>query len=285
MCRIYTLLEILWWSLLAQWMRFVYTRGWDAWWTYKLLPRFYKGAPEWFTCGWAWASLWDDNLVDCNPGTGKCRPNTAFYLHYRRVARDRFQDWIDDAADTVARPLVNAVSALLGTLYHGYTTFSTWINAIRGRVGSWVPWWADHLAHAAVRLFDWLPSDITAGLVSFYDKFVAWYEATKLWVQVHYDAAKNWVANVAPDLTAGYITVRNWYDVVATWVTNFKADPYGTVASWLGAAWTTWIVLRYAIVDFYNNVWVPYKITLHDFLADPLGWTYDRVEDELIRRW
>lgn len=276
---IYSLLSILWWNLVGQYMYYVYAKlSLTTFWVHRFLPRFDPGPPQWWLDTWHVYAWWDDNL-------DSRIPNTAFVLLYRQAAQERFRDWINDAANTVAQTLVDAVSNLLGILYHGYTTFSDWLSALRGRVGTWVPDWADHLAHAATLLFGWLPSDITSGIVSFYDKFVAWYEVTKSWVRVGYDAAKNWVANVAPMLTAGYITIRNWYDIVATWVTNFKADPYGTVAGWLGAPWTTWIVLRYAIIDFYNNIWVPFKATLHDFLADPLCWMYDRVEDELIRRW
>lgn len=284
-CDIYPLLSILWWNLLAQWMKFVYTRGWSEYWTYFFLPRFDKGAPTWFTCGWAWAELWDDNLKDCVTYRKKCRPSPIFYLHYRRVARDRYSDWVAQAAKNVATPLVDAVSTLLGTLAHSYTTFSSWLEAIRTRVGTWVPTWADNLASAASKLYNWFPAAIRRATATWGDIWDDIKTAVKDWATARFDAARLWVANTSSWLVAGYNTVRTWYDNTASWLTKFKEDAYGKIVGWLGAPWNflkgAWWQLR----KFYNEVWSPYKVTLHDFLADPLGWLYDRVEEELIRRW
>ncbi len=276
---IYSLLNVLWWNLTGQYMYYLhFSLSLSPFWTRMLLPRFWTGPPQWWLDSGYRPEQWTANLTSGIP-------NHYFASYYRSAARARFQDWIENAADRIATPLVNVVATLLGYLYHGYPTFSAWLIAIRGRVGAWVPSWADHLAHAAVRLFDWLPSDITAGVVSFYDKFVAWYEVTKSWARVQYDTARNWVANIAPWLIAGYSTVRTWYDLVSTWVTNFKNNPYGTVAGFLGYAWTALEGMYWDLSVFMNTVWVPFKITLHDFLADPPGWMYDKVEDELCRRW
>jgi len=276
---IYSLLSVLWWNLVGQYMYYVYVKlSLTTFWIHRFLPRFNPGPPQWWLDTWHVYAWWNDNLDNRVP-------NVHFVSFYRRAAKDRFRDWINDAADTIARVLVDAVSGLLGSLLHGYTTFSTWIESIRNIVGTWTPWWASTLAAGLTLLYDWLPLDIVSGAVSFYDKFVAWYTATLSAAATLYDTARTWVANIAPGLVNRFEIIRSWFDSVGTWVTNFKADPYGTVVGLLGTAWTAWTGIKDDIVDFYNNVWVPYKITLHDFLADPLGWTYDRVEDELIRRW
>jgi len=141
------------------------------------------------------------------------------------------------------------------------------------------------MMEALWNLWGWFPGDIRDNVVSWYDKFVAWYNAAISWAQSRYETTKVWVANTGAWLVAGYNTVRAWYDSSHDWLDDFRYNIYDRITAWLGPPWTflynTWQQLQ----SFYNNVWVPYQVTLHDFLADPLGWLYDRVEAELIRRW
>lgn len=276
---IYSLLSVLWWNLVGQYMYYIYAElNLSTFWQRMLLPKFDPGPPQWWRDSWWYAGWWNQNLDNRVP-------NPIFAMFYREAARDRYRDWVKDAADQIATPLVNTLARLLGILWHGYASFSDWINAIRGRVGTWVPWWTSTLAAGLALLYGWLPSDIVSGAVSFYDKFLAWYETTKSWAQVNYDAAKTWVANNASWVIDWINFLGNWWYAAGEWLTAFKDDPYAVIAAALGPAWSIWTGIYGGIRDFYNNVWVPYKITLHDFLADPLGWVYDRVEDELIRRW
>lgn len=288
-CDIYPLVNILWWNLLGQWMHFIYTKvfSWVSEFYYPylewLLPRFTKGAPTWFTCGWAWADLWNDNLKNCTGDPPRCRPNTAFVLHFRKVAKDRYEDWVADKAGTIAGVLVDAVSVLLGSLLHGYTTFSIWIDAIRGRVGTYVPWWTTTLAAGLVWLRSKFPTAIRDATSTWDDIWGSIKTAVKDWAKARFDAAIAWLNNTVSALVTGYNTVRAWYDLVSTWVTNFKNNPVGTVVGWLGAAWTAWTGVRTGIVNFYNNVWVPFKVGLHDFLDHPVLWMEDRVTEEVTQ--
>jgi len=276
---IYSLLSILWWNLIGQYMYYVYVKlSLTLYWVHQLLPRFNPGPPQWWLDTWHVYAWWNDNLDDRVP-------NTAFVLYYRRAAKDRFEDWIKNAADSIARPLVNAVLWLLGSLLHGYTTFSAWINAIRARVGTYIPWWATSLANAAMRLYHWLPLAVRQATATWSDIWEGIKAAVKDWARARFDAAMTWVANTAPWVFAWVDYLSTWYYATGEWLTNFKNNPYSVMVAILGTAWSTWMSIYVGILNFYNNVWVPYKITLHDFLADPLGWVYDRVEDELIRRW
>lgn len=286
-CGIYPLLDILKWNIRGQWMHLLYTKVFPGLWDVvynvlkHLLPRFNKGAPGWFTCGWAYASLWDNNLTECATYRRKCRPNTAFALYYRTVAKDRLEDWIKNAADNVARPLVNALSGLLGSLLHGYATFSNWIESIRNIVGTYVPWWTTTLAAGLVWLRLKLPGAIRDATSTWSDIWEDIKTAVKDWAKTRFDAAMTWVANTAPGVVTWINTLGAWYNLVSAWVNAFKDNPYGTIAGTLGAAWDflsgSWTGLR----NFYNTVWVPFKVDLHDFLDHPMLFLYDLVDDEI----
>jgi len=276
---IYSLLSVLWWNLVGQYMYYIYAKlNLSPFWTRMFLPKFDPGPPQWWRDSWWYAGCWNQNLDNRVP-------TAIFVMFYREAARDRYRDWVEDAADRIATPLINTVRRLMGILWHGYTTFSDWINAIRGRVGTWVPWWTSTLAAGLTLLFDWLPSDITSGLVSFYDKYLAWYEVTKSWVRATYDAAVTWASDAWDWVINTGGQLNNWWLGIRDFLDGFFHYHVPWVKSWLGDPWSflagAWDGLR----NFYNNVWVPFKVILHDFLADPLGWMYDRVEDELIRRW
>lgn len=278
MKTIYSLLGILWWNLVGQWMYYVYSRGWSEWWTYQFLPRFDPGPPQWWLDTWHRYAWWNNNLVDH-------RPNTAFVLFYRRAAKDRFSDWIEDAADRIASPLFDAINTLLGAIPQAVVTFSDWIKLVSSRVGTWIPIWTTNLATGLNYLKMKLPQSIFSPPYTWTSIWDSIKTAVKDWAEDRFDAAMTWVANNAPWVVDWIDFLATWYYAAGEWLTAFKEDPYTVIAAALGVAWSTWTGIYSSINDFYNTCWVPYKITLHDFLADPLGWVYDRVEDELCRRW
>jgi hypothetical protein len=278
--RIYPLVDILWYNLLGPWMKYVFSKIRNPNYRSHFLPHFCKGAPDWFKETWQWTHVWDNNLYDCNASNCDCRPSLNFALLFRAAARDRLEDWIANKSRGIAEPLVNAVSNLLGSLAHGYTTFSSWLEIIRSRVGTWKPWWSTNLANAADKLYSWLPASIRGNHSTWGELWESIKEDVRNWASLQFDAAKTWVANTAPWLITGYNTVRAWYDLVSTWITSFKNDPYGTVAGWLGIAWTYWLTIRDEIANFYNDVWIPFKVSLHDFLDHPVLWLYDRFDEE-----
>jgi len=274
----YSLIDILWWNLIGGWMDFIFHYVSSAYFRERLLPTFSTTAPQWWKDSWGHSYNWYHHLTD---GV----PDGAFAWYYRHAARDRYSDWLNAMADAVARPLTDAIYHLLGNIKYGYTRFSDWLTAIRGRVGSWVPWWTTTLAAGMEFLHSLFPLDIRDGIVSWYDKFVAWYNAAISWAQTRYEATRVWVANTGSWLVSGYNTVRDWYDCSWGWLDDFRYNIYARITAWLGPPWYFLAGAWWELQNFYNTVWVPYRATLHDFLADPLGWLYDRVEDELVRRW
>jgi len=275
---IYPLLNILWWNLVGQWMHFVFTHIASTYIRPRVLPRFSTTAPQWWKDSWGHSYNWYHNLTNGVPGV-------LFVWYYARAARDRFSDWIRNAADTVARPLVDAVRGLLGNLLYGYTKFSDWIRAIQVRVGSWVPWWTSTLAAGLDYLWNRLPGDIRDGTISWYTKFSAWYNAAISWSQSRYESVRVWVVNTGAWLVSGYNTVRAWYDSAHGWLDDFRLNTYARITARLGVTWTRAVTFFTSAGTFWYNLWGFYAADIGAFWADPLGWLYDRAEDELVRRW
>lgn len=284
-CDIYPLLDVLWWNLLGQWMVFLYKKVFPYVYAKYLLPKFNKGAPTWFTCGWAWWELWDYNLKDCATYRKKCIPNSAFALHFRNVAKDRLADWIKNAAKGLVDVLNDAIDLILGPLLHAYTSFSNWIESIRNIVGTYVPWWTTTLAAGLVWLRLRFPTAIRDATSSWDDIWDGIKAAVADWAKLRFDAAVaagtdawDWVFSTGEWLNNWWLGIREFLD-------DFFTFHVARVQEWLGDPWAflagAWPELRI----FYNAVWVPFGVTLYEFLADPLLWIYDRIEDELIRQW
>ena len=238
----------------------------------------YGGPPTWwhyFYTQWDW---WNNFYANYVPTPSLI--NLACRGTWRLIGL-----WVDEVGDWAKDTAQDVVRGWIGYVKYGLVTFSDWIYWLEGVTGIYVPWWALSLADAATRLHNWLPSDIRSALISWYDKFLGWYNAANAWALGQFQAARNWVANTAPWLLTGYNTVRAWYDNVANWVTNFRNDPYGTVVGWLGGAWTAWTGVCTGIVDFYNNVWQPFKVDVFAFFDHPMLFLYDKVEDYLCERW
>ena len=158
-------------------------------------------------------------------------------------------------------------------------------------MGTFVPTWTSNLATGLNYLKMKLPQSIFSYPYTWDSIWDGIKTTVKDWVRSIYDDARNWVANTAPWLIAGYNTVRTWYNLVSTWVTNFKNNPYVTVAGWLGPAWSIWTGIYGSINEFYNTVWVPFKTDLHNFLDHPWLWMQDRIDEEVtehlgsLSRW
>lgn len=270
---IWPLLSILWWILVGEWMKYVFDKVRTALWRRHLLPEFGDTAPGWWIEVNQWQWLWSVNLT---AGV----PNYSFGVLWRGAARVHFDNWISDKADRAADLVNVAIRATLGFVQHFYTSFSDWIEAIWDRVGTYVPWWATSLANAATKLYNWFPEAVVNGWKTWDIIWAGIKGEVWSWALARFDAAKEWVANQAPWVIDWINFLGTWYNAVGEWITNFKNDPYGAVAGWLGVAWSAWVGIRVDIVDFYNNVWSPYKVTLHDFLDHPALFLYDVLEEE-----
>jgi len=278
---IYDLRDILLWIVRGWWQYFVLRHNLYRW---LRLPESLTAPDFWldYFSHYQWYNYLDSDG----------RPNHIIWAsRYRTCATSAFNAWMGVQTRRFRDEAVSLVRNFTGTLLYGYITFSTWIDVIWNRVGTYLPWWASSLASAAVQLYDWFPLSIVNAWKSWDTIWAEIKGDVWSWALARFDAAKNWVANHAPWVIDWINFLATWYNAVGAWVTAFKGDPYGTVVGWLGVAWSTWLSVQAGIVNFYNSVWVPFSTDLHDFLDHPMLFLYDVFDDEVdnyietLSRW
>lgn len=193
--------------------------------------------------------------------------------------------WVEEVGEWIREAVESNVRGWIGYVNYNFYTFSDWIHWLEDITGGLYPLWSSSLHNAVSRLYQWLPTDIVNATATWLAKFEHWYHTGNAWAWGQFEAAKTWVNNTAPWLVSGYRTVRNWYDSVGTWVMNFRNNPYGTIAGWLGSPWVKWVVICDSIVSFYNNVWIDFQQDMYAFFDHPMLWLYDKTEDYLCERW
>jgi len=264
--------QILGWWLDGLWRHICATLG-MTW----FLPENESPPAFWYE----WFSWWDW-IWNLSP-TGKV--NSTITRNWLWACHRFWGRWTEAVADDARLFATSTVRGWYGYVLHGYETLQEWVDAIRGRVGTWVPSFATNLAQAAYLLWLWLPADITSGLVSFYDKFSAWHDAALDWVRGYVDTAKAWAYGAYAWVLGMGETLKVWYNNVHAWLDDFRANTYWRVTQLLGNTWTWTQVFFESAGIFWYNQWAWYGAEIGAFWGDPLGWLYDRVEDELCRRW
>jgi len=66
---------------------------------------------------------------------------------------------------------------------------------------------------------------------------------------------------------------------------HFRWNPKPYVLAWLGPDIGKLLTFARDCVTFYYNLWGSGWRTLGDFVADPLGFLYSRLEQALTDRW
>ena len=235
-------------------------------------------APPWFTevyPDWLWDYYLDQER----------RPTETWLYNYNYAAKETLHDWLDQLKSDAVSDAGNWVWSWTGGPDHGYSTLADWLEAIRTRVGTWVPTWADNLASGLNDTFYRLPQAIRNATASWDDIWNNIKDSVKSWAQDRYDDAKTWAINAWNWVTQQGNTLTSWYDNVASWVNAFKQDPYGTITGWLGATWGKLHTFAQNALDFYYNLWGSYAQRLSDFLADPGQFIVDWLEQRLIQLW
>jgi len=123
-----------------------------------VVPVIQPAAEPWSPPGW-FTDVWPDWLwwyyLDSDS-----RPTETWCHNYIYAARVQMQRWIERRSDQARDTALEWVRAFTGWVAHGYSTFQDWLEAIRERTGTWVPWWSDSLADAASVLWLKLPDAI-----------------------------------------------------------------------------------------------------------------------------
>lgn len=227
-----------------------------------------------------WSYVWWNH--DLDPAR---RPNRSWLRRWMTAVKEAFRVKVESVGDLARDAATRHVRGWLGWAQYGYTTFQAWIGVVESRVGAWVPGWASDLADAARRLYNWLPSEIRNSWQT-WDGI--WDEIKGLvwrWVTDRYEHARtlaywaqDWIIWLANVLVA-------WYNNAHAFLDDFRHNARARVLSWLGAEYRRLLAFGANCLDFYFSLWSVHAQTLAAFLADPLGWLYNRAEDELVRRW
>jgi len=139
-------------------------------------------APSWFLLSfpsWMWYSYLDSDR----------RPTETFLYNYRYAANVVFQRWLEVLKATAITGATAIVWGWTGGPKYGYPTLSSWLESLRGRIGTWVPYWTTTLANGLESLYLKIPFSIRHGLSSWGDIFDDIKEAVKGWVIERYDQA------------------------------------------------------------------------------------------------
>lgn len=234
-------------------------------------------------------------------GETVCQYYLYNWRHYVSEAWDRLTqervEWARNAA-------VNIVRTFTGWVQHGYANFAAWIEAIRNRVGTWVPYFASHLAGAIQITWGRLPTVIRDGRRTFTEWANGLIDDATDWIEGAINAAKK-IANDAWNwITSTGSTLKDWWDAAHAWLDDLRSnfttrvkgalgsvwgwlvafwnDPYGTVAGWLGDAWRKVLTFSKGAFTFWYNLWANYADDLGEFLTNPFQFLYERAEDWII---
>ena len=268
-------------------------------WRSRLYP-LSDSAPHWYRFSYP-TRVWKEALDSHN------RPTSEFLRYYIRAIWRWFVHKLREAWSDAIRAVEATIRTLLGSLAYNFPTFHAWLVFVYEKMGAAVAIWSWNLADGINRLYEWVPYGLREGIQSWLDIFQYWYGRAKEWVIVQYGFALaraidawNWVIDVGDSLSAWYDATKAWVldwaqnaaervrGVLGSawaWLVSFYNDPGGTVLGLLGPAWTALVSWYEGPLTFYYNLWGSYATMLGDFLGDPLGWLYDRIEVEIVRRW
>jgi hypothetical protein len=215
--------------------------------------------------------------------------------------------FISETADNLSQAVLTITRALIGALPSFAASVSAWVNNVATRLGDGALYWANNAIAASQRLYDWLPVEIKVAGMSWSTLFDFVGASVRSWVTTTYnDTVSNainawrWVADYGQ-------SIRTWYDVNRSWLSDLYNNFTYRVTSSLGGAWT-WLVSfqsnpRSVIDALYGsglgaairlandagtwlyNLWSGYGSVLSAFLADPGGWILQRASDEIERLW
>lgn len=242
---------------------------------------------------WAYQQYYAGDPV-CDRGAGS----------WQRWAKDAFKKWIGEQVEWAKDQAVWVVRGFVGWVDHGFDTFQDWINAIRNRVGTWVPDWASNLAGAIQTVWGRLPSIIRDGRRTFTEWANGLIDDATDWIEGAINTAKSIASNAWDWITSAGNTLKGWYDAAHSWLDDlrnnfvtrvrnalgnawdwlvaFWNDPYGTVAGWLGSAWQKVLTFSEGAFTFWYNLWANYADDLGEFLTHPFQYLYERAEDWII---
>jgi len=193
--------------------------------------------------------------------------------------------WVEEVGEDALDTAKDKIRSWVGYAAHGFSTFQGWLNDVWYRVGSGSLWFASNLIEGVGWVAGKLPAAIRNGWKGWEDFWREIKDHVKDWARRRFDEAKQWASTALNWVTGVGQAISTWYNNVRSWVSHFMNDPYGSITRWLGGSWDKLYTFARDCLVYWYNLWGRYAPVLAEFLGDPLGFVYDRVEDELVRRW
>jgi len=287
------------WTLIS-WFFYGVIRYIVFWIPYVTPPAVNRSIPwQW----WAYNSWFDWLHHDNNHGG----PDETWIQAWFKMTFGEALRTATETAKPFARAIRDRLLDLVGTVKGAFSSMSGWVDWLDRLIGGYVPGWAGTLTGGLNWLRVRLPEAIRYGWQSWAGLWESIRESVRSWARDRYD----WYRNLANDawnwVTGTGQAIQAWRDRVAGWIGAVRNDPYGAVTCWLGEAWG-WLknfrehpysIIRSYLgpdigklltfgrdcVTFYYNLWSRGWRTLGDFVADPLGFLYSRLEQVLTDRW
>jgi hypothetical protein len=204
------------------------------------------------------------------------------YLHYtwRMLGfyAEEVGTWARDTAQSWAR-------AVTGYALYNWNTFSNWIDSIGIRLGDGMVWWKATAVSALDALYNWLPPEIRTNLQSWGALLNYWIQKAKDWVVSTYHTYITWGTLAWAWCLGAGDTLNFWWQGAHALLDEFRANPTAFILVRLGSTWSNLVWFVNNMYQWYASLWSNYRIDLANFLADPAGWIYARLEAYLERIW
>lgn len=252
---------------------------------------------------WYYNTWWDwHGHID-----SETRPDEHWIRQWGEMAFGSFKEHVLRAAEPYVNAARDWLYGLIGYVRSGYWSIGHWLSTVEGRLGTYLPWWTATIAAGLDWLRYKLPISIRDGWQSWTQLFDAIKATVWQWVLDRYEQARGWADSAIHWVWGTGAMLAHWYNRVVAWLDNFIANPYGAVTGWLGTAWS-WLVgfwqngravvlgwlgwewpslvtFARTCLAFYHNLWSIGWQVLGDFVADPLGFIYTRLEQAIKDRW
>jgi len=233
--------------------------------------------------GWWWlvCSYWDWSQNRDSRGV----PNRYFIECWLRAAWHALGRWIEEIGNDSLSRAADRVRGWIGWVQYGYSNFQQWMQSLHLRLGSGMVWWSDTAIHGLDKLYRWLPPEIRQGYTSWGQLWDGIFQRATDWVKATYNLAISlgsqawgWMVHVGNRLDG-------WYQAAHGTLDEFRANPSAFILARLGPTWGVLTGFALSALPFYVGMWGSHASDLANFLADPAGWIYGKLESYLERIW
>jgi len=235
------------------------------------------------------------------------RPDEHWIRQYLEMSFGEFKALVLREAKPYVDAAKNTLLAVTGYARAGFRNIADWSYWLERLFGYPLPWWASSVKSGLLWLRGKLPAGIREAWMTWDAIFDGIKNTVKNWATARYDQARqrafgayDWIVDLGDGL-------RQWRDRVAGWLDYVRNNPYHFIASALGATWgwlvwfarrpleivTFWrgpewpklLTFSRQCLNFYYNLWARGWRVLGDFIDNPLGFLYSRIEQMLVDRW